>query len=313
MTYRHTLLTEVLKEAEAKKQGVDANAHRYEESVGIEKTHTPEHLTREGHLFEFMDGISKAIRGVKFAPRFACERWVYMPGEPYPMGWIGYGDYRTNTIGEQTFTVCSRKIANGKYGDYHDQHNMKMSAKLVTAVRNAKKFLSNYSPIEVARIHVPTMRAAIMDTRRDLKQKVTDDAQNIGLPTPVDVDEERGTLLNELRHLLDTGHEFVDVGYSAKLRTMFESMKEHDDVLGQVNANFVRGYERFGQQAFDVVPVDSVADYFGSKVQEEVVRYTDDLPEEIRGRVAVLSMLADETYVDGVGYRVNESMFYVLR
>ena len=123
---------------------------------------------------------------------------------------------------------------------------------------------------------------------------------------------ERGTLLNELRHLLNTGHEFVDARYSAQLHTMFESMKEFAACNGQVNMNFVRVYQRLGDQSFDVVPVDEVNNW-GCEVRQEVTRYTEDLPEDIAGRIAALSLMADKSYVEGVGYRVNESMFYVVR
>jgi|TARA_R110000824_G_scaffold380703_1_gene573184 hypothetical protein len=275
------------------------------------KTNTPEHYEREDHLFEFMDEISKAIRGVRFVYKYAYERWVYMPGEPYPMGYIGFGDYRVNTTGDDRFIVCSRKIENVRYTDYSAPYHMKMSSKLEPAVRNAKKFLSNYSPIEMAGVDTANVRNGINEVLGDLSRKATEDAKNIGLPN-VDVFGERVTLLNELRHLLNTDHEFVDARYNAKLRTMFESMKEFAACNERINMNFVRVYQRLGDQTFDVVPVDEVNNW-GCEVRQEVTRYTDDLPEDIMGKVASLSLVADRSYVAGVGYRVNESMFYVVR
>ena len=89
-------------------------------------------------------------------------------------------------------------------------------------------------------------------------------------------------------------------------------MKEFAACNGQVNMNFVRVYQRLGDQSFDVVPVDEVNNW-GCEVRQEVTRYTEDLPEDIAGRIAALSLMADKSYVEGVGYRVNESMFYVVR
>ena len=320
MSFQHTLLSDVLKEAADKSPRQNrTNIHTGDDALLATdgqghgtKTHTPEHLTREDHLFEFMDEISKAIRGVKFAYRYAYSRWVYIPGEPYPMGWVGYGDYRANQIGDDLFGVCSRKIENVRYLTYSDQYHMKMSTRLKTAVRNAETFLSNYSPMEVAEVDTREVRSGINEALSDLSRKSREDAQNIGLPN-ADRDEERGTLLNELRHLLHTGHEFIDAGYGARLHTMFESMAELDAHNKQVNMNFVRGYERLGKQMFDVVPVDA-ANSYNCRVQQEVTRYTmDDLPEDIKGRIAVISMMPDKSYVSGVGYRVNESMFYAVR
>jgi len=317
MSFQHKLVSEILKVAE------DNSPRQNREGTSLvsisrgrgTKTNTPEHYEREDHLFEFMDEISKAIRGVRFVYKYAYERWVYMPGEPYPMGYIAFGDYRVNTAGDDRFVVCSRKIKNVRYAEYSDPYHMKMSNKLEPAVRNAKKFLSNYSPIEMAGVDRAEVRSKISETRELVTRKAGACAQDIGLGavSSMERQEERGTLLNELRHLLNTDHEFVDARYSAKLRTMFESMEELDAHQNkQVNMNFVRGYQRLGKQAFDVVPVDEISSYRGT-VREEVNRYTDDLPEDIAGRIAALSLMADKSYVEGVGYRVNESMFYVVR
>ncbi len=42
-------------------------------------------------------------------------------------------------------------------------------------------------------------------------------------------------------------------------------------------------------------------------------RYTDDSPDDIMGKLAMLNMVESDTYVDDVGYRADESVFYVVR
>ena len=39
----------------------------------------------------------------------------------------------------------------------------------------------------------------------------------------------------------------------------------------------------------------------------------DTLPEHIKGRVMSLNVLERDTFVDGVGYKVRDNMFYVSR
>ena len=292
MTFPHTLLSGILEDEEGKPAVAMWHQEGWETANG-----TSEHDSKKACLDQFMDEIRKAIRGVRFSYRFKVasryEQWVYMPGEPYPMGYIGFGDYRQTTSGEAKFIVYSRKIGNVKYAVYSDQHHMKMSTNLDTAVRTAKKFLSNYSSIEMAEIDRETVHSEIRQTLELLDTEVVIAASDIGLSPNVpsgDPQTKRDALLNELRHLLNTGYEFIDVGYGAKLRTMFESMEEldtHPARNKQVNMYFVRGYARFGKQSFDVVPIDEINRY-GGKVREEVTRYTDDLPEDIMGRVAVL-------------------------
>ena len=48
-------------------------------------------------------------------------------------------------------------------------------------------------------------------------------------------------------------------------------------------------------------------------MSNEFKRYTDDLPEEIMGKLSVLTMVENDSYVDDVGYRAAEGMFYVVR
>ena len=48
-------------------------------------------------------------------------------------------------------------------------------------------------------------------------------------------------------------------------------------------------------------------------VSTEITRYTDDLPEDIMGKVSMLAMVENDTYVDDVGYRADEGLFYVVR
>jgi hypothetical protein len=304
MAFKHKLISEILNDENNKNLVHIGGKYLPHKLVGNEPTGLPQ-------LHQFMDEICTAIRGTKFAYKAALERWVYMQGEPYPMGYIAFGDYRQTTTGDAKFIVCSRKIENVKYAAYSAPYNMRMNGKLETAVRNAKKFLLNYSPIEMAEVDRATVRSAINETRELVAKEASACARKIGLSIDLG-GEAQGTLLNELRHLLNTDYEFVDVGYGAKLHTMFESMKELDAQNKQVNMHFVRGYERRGKQSFDVVPVDDVNSFRGT-VREEIARYTDELPEDIKGKIAVISMMADASYVDGVGYRVNESMFYVVR
>ena len=39
----------------------------------------------------------------------------------------------------------------------------------------------------------------------------------------------------------------------------------------------------------------------------------DTLPEQLKGRVMSLNVLEQDTFVDGVGYKVGDNMFYVSR
>jgi len=265
-------------------------------------------------LQTFMDRLQGVFRGVKFAKMRSNKVWVYYPDEPYPMGYIGYGDFRTETAGDDQYMVGSRKITNEKYGEYQDQFRMKMSGNMDTAIRNAKRFLRNFSPHEMAKAHAKLLRSKANDAPEMLGSKFRKSMREL-------FDHEagnktgafKGRMLTELRHLIDSDHGFVDGEFGHQLKQMFEVGDEwRESFLKTVNVYFVRVFEKFGKQTFQVTELDDVRDY-NPRVSDQFVTYTDDLPEDIMGKLAVLSMTEDGNYVDDVGMRVDQGMFYVVR
>jgi hypothetical protein len=88
-------------------------------------------------------------------------------------------------------------------------------------------------------------------------------------------------------------------------------------------AVFVRHYERLGEDTFDVVEVPSVVEGKYKIKRMDTTTYTsDDLPKHIMDGIAVLQILPEEnkdrrkgtrgTYVEGVGHKVGDNMYFVL-
>ena len=271
-------------------------------------------LNASTELQTFMNRLQGVFRGVKFAKMMTNKVWVYYPDEPYPMGYIGYGDFRTEVCGDDQYMVASRKITNEKYGDYQDQFRMKMSSNMDTAIRNAKRFLRNFSPYEMAGANAKLLRSKANDVPEMLGSKFRKSMRGL-------FDHEAGNrtgsfngrMLTELRHLVDSDHGFVDGEFGHQLKQMFEMGDAWKESFQKtVNVYFVRVFEKFGKQTFQVTELDDVRDY-NPRVSDQFLTYTDDLPEDIMGKLAVLSMTEDGNYVDDVGMRVDEGMFYVVR
>jgi len=259
-----------------------------------------------------MQKVREAFRGVEFVVYSGGNKaWVYYPDEPYPMGYIGHGDFRTEVVGDAMYMVASRTITNDKYATYQDQHYMKMTINIATAIRNAKRFLRNFSPREIARAHLGGVTNKAKDSEgsagseyRNAMRKLFDHESN-----------HSNKMLTELRNLMDTGHEFVDASFGAELTTMFSLLDEYKALKDKpIHCYFVRVFEKFGKQTFDVCMIDDIhTNKYNAKVSEDFQRYTDDLPEDIMGKLAMLNMVESDTYVDDVGYRADESVFYVVR
>lgn len=260
---------------------------------------------------QFAGEVALALR-IKVHPKSQNSFWLYRDDCPYVLGWVGYGDFRQGGDGTEMYVVHSRKIDNGKYADYNDQHYMKMSINLDAAVRNAKRYLRIYSPQELANINANEVARGLSEVKSDANDKLREAQSKV-----IDVREygtDRGSrLLVELRHLLTTNYEFRDPQFSYDLQAYFDAKDEHTRLSHRsVPMWFVRVYERFGRQAFDVVSIDKAENYspdFG-----ETAHFNDEtLPTEIMEKLSVLNILSDKQFVDDVGYRAGEGMFYVVR
>ena len=263
------------------------------------------------NLCLFKTKVSEAFRGVSFAKMGDNRLWVYYPDEPYPMGYIGYGDYRTEVVGDDQYMVGSRTIRNDKYSSYQDQHNMKMTVNVDTAIRNARRFLRNFSPQEMAKSKLRTVCNKAQDSLGDISTEYRNKMREL-----FDHESSRSDkMLTELRNLVDTGHEFVDAAFGSELRAMFELLDNKKALKDKpIHMYFVRVFEKFGKQTFDVGTIDNVHQTsYQLEMGIELKRYTDDLPEEIMGKLSVLTMVENDSYVDDVGYRADEGMFYVVR
>ena len=65
--------------------------------------------------------------------------------------------------------------------------------------------------------------------------------------------------------------------------------------------------EQLGIQMFDVIQMDGK-----DEVAVNGTRYRgDEMPEDLMGRVAVLSMAQTEGYIEGVGNRLGDTIFWV--
>jgi len=120
----------------------------------------------------------------------------------------------------------------------------------------------------------------------------------------------------EFKHLLDSGYEFMDRTLADKLATYFKSKVEYDASKNSTpKFTFVCASTYCDTPRVDLIhtehnylraPEPALQTYFGSEI-------ADGVSEDIMGKVAMLNMLEDNTYVAGVGYKVFEGIYYAER
>ena len=264
-------------------------------------------------LQDFMDAVGKGIRGIKFGYMYEDRVSVFMEGHPYTMGWIGFFDHRDSPK-ERTdhYVVYSHNITNGKYS-YSQQQYMAASVNMSTAVKNAKTYLRNYTPTQLAYEEYPSVQVGHSDIGYTQSRRATDAKISI---------RDHAYFLHEMQNLVAIGHEFVNPEFASHVHE-YVTAEQEDRQVRKNAAVFVRHYERLGKDAFDVVRVPSVNEGRYKVKDMNTTTYTsDDLPKHIMDGIAVLQILPPEnkdrrrgtrgTYVEGVGHKVGDNMYFVL-
>lgn len=238
---------------------------------------------------------------------------VYRPGDVKTMGIIGYG--HTGLISgrrpsydapvKNNYIVHTPYIRNNKYREDSSAHFMLASKSVATAMKNAKKFLRPWSPVDIAysyrtdfeskvQAKVSSLRASIHRLEFGLDMYVSDMAQLI-------------------RDLVDKK---VDTVMDANLQDKIDKFLAEKKVLQQeVSKSLVSTFilvRPNGTVDTLTFGADSIEDEIMCR-STEVKTYpsADELPEELQSAVSVMSMLDAGDYVEGVGMKTNDRTYWV--
>ena len=259
-------------------------------------------------LREFCEELTGQVRGLKTMTRDDKSQWVYSDGELMVRGWVGYGDFQSSRDGDKKFVVCARGISNGKYSDRHEQHYMKMSVNMSVALKAAKAYLNKYDVREIEATFRTTIRDLVSKKYTNAANKIANLVNNIGLSN---YSRTKDRVFDELRHLVESGHNFSDPAFGAEVVELFEAQRFLSSLGGTVPMDFIHIYPTPWETRADVVHIKDARGYPTNLYTEMQTWVAEELPESIMGKVAVMQMCTDEQYVEDVGYRINEHTFYL--
>ena len=242
---------------------------------------------------------------------------MHMPNDPYVMVYIAYGGFQTTVVADQSsYIVSSRHIRNMKYADYNDQYYMAMSVNLDTAVRNAKKYLRPLTTRDMALDEwtEADMRRKSKNTKSEMDVKRNNTLSDLLAKSNREKKIEYNPMLEYMRTLVKVGHEFTDKELESELLSYFKLEEDANAISNEgIDVDYVRVYEKYGKQVFDVVPLIRDKARYGRSDLGNLTTYDKDkVPEDVMGKVSVLSMVDNGHWVDDVGYRVDATMFYVV-
>lgn len=283
---------------------------------------TDDHLKSPEEL-AFMNAIRKKLRDIQFK-RDGYSYWAYYPDELFGRGFISFADVRGYGNGERkpTYNVRSPYIENNKTDVYNSKLFFRLSSvNLNTAVRNAVKYLREYTPVDIMRVTVGQAR----EGRCKISYGETDDIRQLATKIcgSFVIDKK---IRNELVHLYNTGHQFVDPEFGSNVAEYFTKHAAHvENEKTGVGYTFVYVKTINGRHEFTCIDIDdinSVADnatqgtVYRSSEEEKLdanARVTYELPDDVLSKVSVLTVGDDGVFLDGVGYKHCDEVYYVYK
>ena len=233
---------------------------------------------------------------------------VYIEGSDYIVGRVGYGKlYGLQESDEPVYMIHSRKIANEKFNDHREQYFMSFAKDSKKSLKVALSKLTPYSPREMATNNFLNFKADIAQVRSASQGKLN----NILAPL-----QDRNVLLMEMRNLMTANVQFTTPQFIEAAEQIVQADKDWEEMKRKpFNAYYVYVRMVGDEQWVDVVDVPDVNNRSTSSVETCSIASMNinDLPDDIKGKLAVLTIATHEQYMEQVGRRVSEKSFWVER
>ena len=253
----------------------------------------------------FLEALAKKLPTCKFRKITASGSaiHVYLPTDHFVLGRVGWGDWSVDGKPTNSIMVQSPRIRNDKYSSERMQHYMWTSINPKRALSNALGALRPHTPIAVAKHYATNVASKVWNSDYEGQDKVTKVRGKL---------VRHDSLEQELRGIVASGYTFINAEFSDLVTSFLHESDEYALRQQKIDMVYVRAYMLGEQQVFDTVPIANMHKHYNFDVEESFTRYTEDtLPEDIRGKLSMLLMVNMNEYVDGVGMRAHDEIFYV--
>jgi len=266
-------------------------------------------------LVEFAENLRREMRGIKFGP--AYNQWgqvsmqydvlsVYYEEDEYVLGQIGikYMQQRDK------YVVNSRLINNDQYNNGNAMHRTRSGVDMKRMLREAKRTLRRVAPPEYAQLSIDAagrlMQGYISKFQRDevsAREAITGNQYGVRGDSPV---------MQELKYLVESGHEFAQPTLREKVVTWMDAYKQLDGINLQFPVKWVGIMQRYGRTIVNVLDANFSGGHITITNVDSLQTYDmEDVPDDVGGQVMTLSMLNNNDYVEGIGYKHNDNQYWI--
>jgi hypothetical protein len=295
------------------------------EEVGGEYYVDGVHVSRLCYAFCHTLRKDYAFKGCKFGIREGHDYgtkqcvFLYFPDEIYARGVVGFGDVGIRaTINK--FYVEADSIYNRKIGIHRRQHHMLSSEDVHKAVKTAKQRLRKLSLNKIVDLTAHKLTAALR-AEKNSKTEAESEAMEVLREMLI----RNGALTAELANMVKVNYEFKDESVHDAIVAYTDTINEDIEVSNRnISIALVLVHEPDGTGGGHNITVQRgekhlnlrnrvyVTDVLSSLENAVVETYTPDtLPDAIRAKISTLNILPGNSYVDGIGCRQSDNIYYI--
>lgn len=229
---------------------------------------------------------------------------VYREGALHCMGVVGYGQFMQSSPSEYVYMIRSTRIRNSRYKSNTIMYNTMLTSSFARAAKIASAKLIPYTPEDDAAMSIYVPHKNLHSTLRRKNEALHNNA-TFGAHTIID----------EMEHLIDCGVKFKTQAFQ-KLAEVFEDLMSdlRYERLRSTNMYYVWINEVRGTHWATVVSALNVRQNGGIVVDGPKQTFkVDDLPTDIAAKIATLSITEHNSYVEGLGVRLDDTHFWIER
>lgn len=252
---------------------------------------------------------------------------LYLPDDFMEMGELMMEELKNpdGTVHERLYHVTSHTIVNRRYCPWNSpwEYRTRSTKSLDKAVKNARTALRPNSLADVARVSIEKIKECVNDVRSRARTDFWQATRNLGFEG-FHVDESLPPLLDDIVRQTDMGlvrlsdkcNDLLARFHKARDRNKHVDKTEYAR-LCWVHTNHVGDQVvdthrvRVGSGQLEADKGKGMDTYDRNLCVPNKETYCNNVPEDVQHKVSVLSMLDNYEYVEEVGYKYSDSVYYI--
>ena len=245
--------------------------------------------------------------------------WVYAPDELFARGVIGYGDVGIMAT-TYKYYVETEQLRNYKVKTGRRQHNMLCSEKLEKIITLAKQHLRPYGTERIVSLTSHNLTHSLSKE----KDNVTLNESN-AMSSLTEMLTRNGALTAELVNMVKADYTFKDGEVRNAIVNYMDTIDDEIEVSSRnISITLVLIHPPHASGAEHVITVQRGTSHlnlrrrlYNSDVDRAfrdstIEKFTPTtLPDDLRQKVSSLNILDPNSYVDGLGMRQSENIYYL--